>query len=158
MSQITYADKVTLNLQPDIADINKVTDSDMNEIKQVVNENDDTVQEIINGEVYSTTEVKTNKVWIDNKPIYRKVLSGTLPTGAGANSFSISNSEIISVNGFVKSTYDSWWSINNYFSEQRYNINCRLSENRNEIVLECGAFYNTSSKYFLIVEYTKKTD
>lgn len=158
MAKITYDDKVTLNPQPSVANINKTTASDMNEIKQVVNENDDTVQEIINGEVYSTSEVKTNKVWIDGKPIYRKVLSGTLPTGTGGNSFFISNSEIISVNGFVKSTYGQWWSINNYFSEQKYSINCRLSENRNEIVLECGAFYNTSSKYFLIVEYTKKTD
>lgn len=39
MSQITYADKVALNPQPDIADINKVTDSDMNMIKNAVNDN-----------------------------------------------------------------------------------------------------------------------
>lgn len=176
MAQITYTNKETLNSQPSIADKNKVKAEDMNEIKSVVNTNygevgDITtltttnkssvvsaVNELKDAEVYSTSEVKTNKVWIDNKPIYRKVLSGTLPTGAGGNSFSISNSEIISVNGFVKSTYGPWWSINNYFSEQRYNINCRLKENRNEINLECGAFYNTNSKYFLIVEYTKTTD
>lgn len=37
MNRITYADKVTLNSQPDIADINKVVDSDMNQIKSAVN-------------------------------------------------------------------------------------------------------------------------
>lgn len=30
-------------------------------------------------DVYSTDEVKTNKVWIDGKPIYRRTVTGTLP-------------------------------------------------------------------------------
>ena len=38
MAQITYTNKVALNENPEIADINKVTDDDMNEIKQVVND------------------------------------------------------------------------------------------------------------------------
>lgn len=41
MAKITYNDKVALITNPDIANENKVTDNDMNEIKQVVNENDD---------------------------------------------------------------------------------------------------------------------
>ena len=41
MAKITYNDKVALIVNPDIADENKVTNNDMNEIKQVVNENDD---------------------------------------------------------------------------------------------------------------------
>lgn len=36
---ITYDNKVALNVNPDIADVNKVTDNDMNEIKGVVNNN-----------------------------------------------------------------------------------------------------------------------
>lgn len=40
MAQITYTNKVALNENPEIADINKVTDDDMNEIKSVVNTND----------------------------------------------------------------------------------------------------------------------
>lgn len=36
---ITYDDKTALDTQPDIADVNKVTDNDMNEIKSVVNNN-----------------------------------------------------------------------------------------------------------------------
>lgn len=38
LSKLTYATKVALNPQPDIANENKVTDSDMNEIKTVVND------------------------------------------------------------------------------------------------------------------------
>ena len=40
MGQITYANKVALNENPSIPDINKVTDDDMNEIKNVVNQNE----------------------------------------------------------------------------------------------------------------------
>jgi hypothetical protein len=39
MAKITYEDKVALNPQPSIANVNKVSDADMNEIKSVVNEN-----------------------------------------------------------------------------------------------------------------------
>ena len=84
---IGYQNKVALNTNPEIADINKVTDNDMNEIKSVVNNNatetstnSTNIANIINADVYSTTEVKTNSVWIDNKPIYRRVISfGALP-------------------------------------------------------------------------------
>ena len=48
MSKITYADKVTLNENPNVADVNKVKASDMNEIKNVVNANDDAINEINN--------------------------------------------------------------------------------------------------------------
>ena len=41
MSKITYENKVALNVNSDMADINKVNASDLNEIKNVVNTNDD---------------------------------------------------------------------------------------------------------------------
>ena len=37
MNLITYADKVALNKNPDVPEINKVTAGDMNEIKNVIN-------------------------------------------------------------------------------------------------------------------------
>lgn len=40
MSQITWADKVTLDPQPDVARINKVIDDDMNMIKNAHNDTD----------------------------------------------------------------------------------------------------------------------
>lgn len=48
MSKITYTDKQFLNQNPNIPDINKCNDTDMNEIKQVVNANDDTLNEVVN--------------------------------------------------------------------------------------------------------------
>lgn len=40
MATITYDDKVAINVNPDVADINKIKAEDMNEIKSIVNGND----------------------------------------------------------------------------------------------------------------------
>lgn len=58
MAKITYEDKVALNENPEIALINKVTDDDLNEIKSVVNTNDDNVGVLTN----LTTTDKTSAV------------------------------------------------------------------------------------------------
>ena len=55
---IQYQNKVALNTNPDIADINKVTDNDMNEIKSVVNNNANNVGDLSN----LITPVLTNLV------------------------------------------------------------------------------------------------
>ena len=52
MSKITYANKQALNENTSIADINKVKASDLNEIKTVVNQNDDNT-------TTNTTEIST---------------------------------------------------------------------------------------------------
>lgn len=153
IQNITYGDKTDLNTTS-VANINKVSASDLNEIKSVVNNNGTEVSNLQN---YSTNEVVIGK-WTNDKPIYRKVLSGTLPTGSGDNTFTISDSEVISVNGFVKSQYGIWFNTNGYFTEAGYIISCYLNSARNTITLKCGSFYNTSSQYFMVVEYTKTTD
>lgn len=61
MAQITYTNKEALNENPEIANINKVTDDDMNEIKQVVNDN-------YNYTIQITTTEPTDddgKLWIN---------------------------------------------------------------------------------------------
>ena len=57
MAQITYADKVALNVNSNIADINKVNASDMNEIKQVVNDNANTLDNKISN-TYGTSQTE----------------------------------------------------------------------------------------------------
>lgn len=58
MAKITYDNKSTLNPQPSVADVNKVTSGDMNEIKSVVNTNYGEVGNITN----LTTPDKTSIV------------------------------------------------------------------------------------------------
>lgn len=94
MAKITYENKVALNVNSDIADINKVNASDLNEIKEVVNTNDDNmgllnnlttpnksnlvgaINEVNNKFNYSTSEQVIGK-WIDGKPLYRKTITFT---------------------------------------------------------------------------------
>lgn len=48
MAKITYEDKEFLNKNEEIADNRKVNDTDLNEIKQVVNTNDDNIGDLSN--------------------------------------------------------------------------------------------------------------
>lgn len=64
MAKITYSNKETLNAQPSIADKNKVTSDDMNEIKSVVNENDDTL--ISQGTIINN--IKGTLLWTNENP------------------------------------------------------------------------------------------
>lgn len=109
MAKITYENKVALNVNSDIADVNKCNATDLNEIKEVVNTNDDNttknsnaignlsslnttnknnlvsaINEVNNNDVlkgtYSTNETKIG-TWM-GKPLYRKVLSTVGLSGA----------------------------------------------------------------------------
>ena len=105
LSKITYDTKVALDPQHGVANINKVSDSDMNEIKSVVNNAIDQIDtnatDISNIGAYSTTEVDTGKKWIDGKSIYRKCLTGTTPSG-NSSSLIANVAKIISYNIVVK--------------------------------------------------------
>ena len=58
-------------------------------------------------EVYSTEEVKTNKVWIDGKPIYRKVIANNVSCGPSTtiSLSSIGIDTLIEVKSFAKSIW-----------------------------------------------------
>lgn len=108
--------------------------------------------------IYSEEEVKTNKTWIDGKPIYRKVLTGTLPNGSGENTFIFNNIEIINFYGKIKSTAGTSFLINTYYMPlPAYSISGWIDSDKN-LKIECGGNYNTSSEYEIIIEYTKTTD
>lgn len=65
MAKITFEDKVALNVNSDIADVNKCNATDLNEIKNVVNANDDIVGDLAQ---LNTTE-KSNLVGAINSVV-----------------------------------------------------------------------------------------
>ena len=110
-------------------------------------------------DVYSTEEVKTNKVWVDGKPIYRKVFLGT----------SIGTINISSLNieeGFIDTTHSYvFWgrytpvqltttSASNVGS---YMAGAYINNNRTSLTIEAGSSINIT-KYIITLEYTKTTD
>lgn len=110
-------------------------------------------------EVYSTDEVKTNKVWIDGKPIYRKVVTQTFTTPGSENiisGFDISLIDtIISFYGSIKQPSGTIVPISYSASEEDGAFVC-MSRVRNSFVLYTKAY--DIGDVILIVEYTKTTD
>ena len=111
-------------------------------------------------DVYSTTETKTNKVWIDGKPIYRTVIS--LPNGTGTQSttrytlsdYGITNVDTIyiaspSFYSFADKTFPFSFYDGNRFSAE-------VDKTKLDIILQNENICN--SKVVIILEYTKTTD
>ena len=175
LTEITYTNKETLNEQPSIADKNKVKAADMNEIKSVVNTNAgkvgdlanldtttktsivDSINELIDGEAYSTSEVKTNKVWVDGKPIYRKCIANgvSATNGTKFSLSSISNLETLTniISKIVRSTGAQIFG--NYYDGTSNKFTLQYYSNNNEINTWAGSETYTVT---IFVEYTKTTD
>lgn len=178
MAKITWADKTALNPQPSIARENKCTNDDLNEIKQVVNTNDDNVgdittltttdkssvvnaiNEIEAGNVYSTNETNTGKIWIDGKPIYRKVVQFTVASAEvawksaphGIQNANASSMRI--VEAYI--TVNAFGIVNEFVPNQTFQLgiadtNIRYVNHKSE-----SNFDNKTCT--CIIEYTKTTD
>lgn len=162
MAKITYDDKSTINPQPSVADANKVTSDDMNEIKQVVNENDDNTiantTAITNLGNYSTTEVDTGKTWIDGKPIYRQVYKYTSTSSSdNINVESWNIDSICFMQGFIYDSTNRQLDTNYYVgANDFFRVLARMYNNNFTITVQRG---NSNSRIIaIIMEYTKATD
>ena len=180
MAKITYDDKVTLNEQPSIANVNKVTDDDMNEIKNVVNTNDDNVgtlsnlktttktstvgaiNEMVDGEAFSTTEVKTNKKWVNGKPIYRKAFYvSSFPNATNSwISSGVSNLEtVVELRGFASNGNEQVFLSSAYSTTV---IDCLVYDyvfsGHNQSIRIHTLSNRSSYSGYVWIEYTKTTD
>lgn len=123
--------------------------------------------DIIEKDIYSTEEIKTNKVWIDGKPIYRKVFvknnlkienTARIPMPIpdikliiGFNCFLVQNSSLINMHPFTEYTGSNIYSKTTGFD---YNIPTQ------ELFVKGSAIWNASvdRDIYFIFEYTKTTD
>ena len=174
MAKITYSNKSTLNPQPSVADVNKVTSGDMNEIKSVVNTNYEEVGNITNlnttdktsivnainelkgGEVYSTSEVKTDKVWIDGKPIYRKCFELSPTTVSSSHNTGITNFEK-AIRFSALPVYNGGTYAGMQYTSASDKANIYISSNGT--TFESRVLIGKDiPKWRIILEYTKTTD
>ncbi len=103
---------------------------------------------------YSTTEVKTNKIWTDGKPIYRRVYKGS----AGANLITIANFDtLVNMSG--------WYLISNTIFLPWYNSDPSSASwpvialnNSTATVRWDNSTGGVITEVSIIVEYTKTTD
>ena len=94
MAQITYDDKVALNENPSVAEINKVTDNNMNEIKNAVNTN----TPVGSISLFAGKTAPTGWLICDGSAVSRttyanlfSVIGTTYGTGDGSTTFNIPN-------------------------------------------------------------------
>lgn len=93
------------------------------------------------------------------KPIYRKVFSGTSTVVDGFDiDLADYNADIIvNAYGWVKSTYGQWWPINNHYPlDSHYDTSLNYTYN-NKLNVHCESYYSYP-EYRITLEYTKTTD
>lgn len=108
---------------------------------------------------YSTEETKTNKVWIDGKPIYRKVISGFT---YGAENISvntgISNIATIIDLRFIESGVTGTYADFIYNGTNRASSNLRINKNTGVVTTDGRSTSVVGNNGIIIIEYTKTID
>lgn len=178
MAQITYTNKVALNENPEIANINKVTDDDMNEIKQVVNDNYNNTIQITNTEPTDSD----NKIWIDTGEIAQQVSEITneysTSTGLGYSANYVNNNVGVVDSGsnengnYIKyadgtmicygtielasTSFSSWGSIygGNFTINQPFAQSFIANPILNITPVNIGAIYESSSNATMITKFS----
>lgn len=111
---------------------------------------------------YSTTETKTGETWIDGKPIYRKVASGTIPatmdavTGWASVTIAIPNLNSIISLRFAGCEYESINGMAEYVSDNGGQFKSFLYHG--DIIVKTNINTALGSSFSLIIEYTKTAD
>jgi len=115
-------------------------------------------------DVYSTSEIKTNKVWIDGSPIYRKVVSVDFPTNSNATASTYHNiSNISIITHFWLMWYDStdqaWY---NYYKDTSGSYYVQIDNVTSTVVRvkanNTAVNWNARTRHkYAIIEYTKSS-
>lgn len=117
-----------------------------------------------NNDSYSTDEIKTNKRWIDGKPIYRKVITSN--SYANPINTGITNLEtMVKMNVIISQTSNGdWrnipWLFNggNAIGDQSWAGGVYYQIENNALNFQMGSSLKDYKKMIAVLEYTKTTD
>ena len=144
------------------ANLKKMEDNTEKAINEVDTELNN---KITNLTTYSTEEVKTGETWIDSKPIYRKVF-----TGSGAGNIDITSLKIDEIFFDLSKTKFFWSNIGRHVPlplvatasgdsliTGTYQAGIYTDSSKTKLTIEKGTRVEMS-KYVITIEYTKTTD
>ena len=118
-------------------------------------------QQVLNPDSYSTSEIKTNKTWIDGKPIYRKVVEQTISSINDTVDINLGTTNVdVFTDGKVLINTDSYTSIINSQSTSSYyirNFVFRKTSSNNTVTVATN-ISGISGTIYVVLEYTKTTD
>lgn len=109
-------------------------------------------------DVYSTNEIKTNEIWIDGKPIYRKVITGTKTSIGVSNVMSLVDLNYDTIIQLRLLSKNSDPIAQQYYSNEQDNLRCWIQPDKG-LRIQSGSLYpSVPFIYIVILEYTKTTD
>ena len=111
-------------------------------------------------ETYSTAEVKTNKIWVDGKSIYRKAIPITMQSSAEQKNYDIGISDLNSICNFYGIIYNSTNSTRPlpFIDANNITNNIRMDiQNGTTLRITTGASWSGYTGY-VVIEYTKTTE
>ena len=112
---------------------------------------------------YSTDEIKIG-TWIDGKPLYRKVYTGTISTEGTNYNYNditgLSNTidQIVGFGGYANNNQTGGNRISNSIPNMWINATYFPIEHRIRIYSYDKTWFAIGTSYYLVVEYTKTTD
>lgn len=115
--------------------------------------------ELLNNQLYSTSEINTGKKWVDRKDIYRKVIDcGALPN---ATTKSVAHGitgydNFVSISGFSRVADGSTQIPLPYVSPSGHNISVDMQGTN--VVIGTDFDRTTYTNTYVILEYTKTTN
>lgn len=132
-----------------------------NSLATAITQNTNDIEEIKDAEVYSTSEVKTSKVWIDGKSIYRKVIDiGALPDNtqkAVASGVDFSTAFLVKMYGVCKHSSSNVCFALPFSNPSTLGYSIMLNiDSQNNVVVTTGTD-RTEYTGYVIIEYTKPT-
>ncbi len=118
------------------------------------------IQEKINNmNTYSTEEVKTGGIWINGKPIYRKVVSTSINNFTGEKTIELNTANVdIFINGRVLLDTANLTAIDTAGSSTSYYVRKWVYRKTNNTVMVTTNMTDLTGTIYVVVEYTKTTD
>lgn len=102
---------------------------------------------------YSTSEIKTNKIWIDGRPVYRKVVTGNVYNGSVAHG--LTNVNFVNAYGYFISNSGAFMPLPSLrINYQNYSTGFYV--NATNVMFDKGA--DATGTVYVTLEYTKTTD
>lgn len=130
-----------------------------------VNDSLTTFDGTIINETYSTNEVKTNALWVDNKPIYRKTIQISSLPNATATNFNHGISNVSSIWVDMSASFiifgDGSTSPFNYIGGNNSNLNASIElrgVTTTKFTIDTHTTNRSSASAFITLCYTKTTD
>lgn len=146
LATATTAQSTANAVNTNVGDLSNLDTTDKTSIVNAINE-------VVESDfIYSSTEIKTDMKWINNKPIYRKVLN------IGARSFTQGNNNIIHDISNIDKVINVEFELcmNNSWYHTWDNI-LNVIIRSNEFNVYANAPF-TADDCYVLIEYTKSTD